>query len=349
MSRLDEGVIDDLIPRTAEPQFWLVRVKAVLRNHRRACELDLLRETAALNAMTDRLTGVYNREAILATLFRETDRVQRMNGSLCMVLFDIDDFGHWNSRLGADACDDLLCQVAGRTTRLLRSYDLLGRTGKDEFLIALPGCGSASAAMLAERFRLEVFSLPFHVIGESVRLSACFGIASSQGRSPVVVLREAEQALQTAKTSGPESIQFFGEPAQPIPAPVAFLSPTSGDELLGLVAEGPVPQHRIGRPGFDFETWVPAGSNAAHPPAGSFFRPQLQKLLKHIVRKQLPLRGQPNRLAVEDQQPSLHQPRHGLHRRRHHRRPNSRSSAATSTPRIQPQAQKPGLLVLLCG
>jgi len=52
------------------------------------------------------------------------------------------------------------------------------------------------------------------------------------GRSPVVVLRDAEQALQLAKATGPESIQCVGECPQPIAAPVAFLSPSSGDELL---------------------------------------------------------------------------------------------------------------------
>ena len=84
------------------------------------------RDSAALDAQLDRLTGVYNREALMAMLFRETDRVQRLNSSLCLVLFDIDDFGHWNSRLGANACDELLIQVTVRTSRLLRSYDLLG-------------------------------------------------------------------------------------------------------------------------------------------------------------------------------------------------------------------------------
>ena len=99
----------------------------MLREHRRPRELETLREAAVLNAQTDRLTGVYNRETMLAMLFRETDRVQRIKSSLCIVLFDIDDFGHWNSRLGSDACDELLCQVVTRTARLLRSYDLLGR------------------------------------------------------------------------------------------------------------------------------------------------------------------------------------------------------------------------------
>jgi diguanylate cyclase (GGDEF)-like protein len=195
-------------------------------------ELEVLREAAQLNAQMDRLTGVYNRETMLSMMFRETDRVQRMNSSLCMILFDIDDFGHWNSRLGTDACDDLLCQVVARTARLLRSYDILGRAGKDEFIVALPGCSSVNAVMMAERLRVDVFSAPFHVNGDTIRLSACFGISSSMGRSPVVVLREAEQALLVAKVSGPESIQCAGDCAQPAAAPVAFLSATSGDELL---------------------------------------------------------------------------------------------------------------------
>jgi diguanylate cyclase (GGDEF)-like protein len=232
IDRLAEGILDDLLPHSIDPAFLHLRIETVLREHRRLRELELLREAAQLNAQTDRLTGVYNRETMLSMIFRETDRVQRMNSSLCMILFDIDDFGHWNSRLGTDACDDLLCQVVSRTTRLLRSYDILGRPGMDEFLIALPGCSSVNAVMLAERLRVDVFCSPFRVNGDSVRLSACFGIASSGGRSPVVVLREAEQALLVAKASGPESIQCAGDFPEPCAAPVAFLSSTTGDELL---------------------------------------------------------------------------------------------------------------------
>jgi diguanylate cyclase (GGDEF)-like protein len=232
VDRLAEGVIDDLILRSAEFPYWQLRLNLLLRNRQMTRELEMLRDAAVMNEQTDRLTGVYNRETLLAMLFRETDRVQRMKSSLCMVLFDIDDFGHWNERLGTEACDDLLCQAVGRTTRLLRSYDFLGRVGKDEFLVALPGCSPVNAVMLAERIRLEVFSTPFRVAGESIRLSACFGIGSSQGRSPVVVLRESEQALQLAKAEGPESIRCFSDSVFPAPAPVTFLSQTSGDELL---------------------------------------------------------------------------------------------------------------------
>ncbi len=229
---LAQGAVDDLILRSSESAYWQLRLDLVIRNQRLAREVETLRDAAIRNAQFDRLTGVYNRETLLAMLFRETDRVQRMKSSLCLVLFDIDDFGHWNSRLGVDACDDLLCQVASRAGSLLRSYDLLGRPGMDEFLVGLPACSPASAMILAERLRVDVFSVAFRVAGETIRLSACFGIANSHGRSPVVVLREAEKALEWAKASGPESIQFFGCPPQSTPAPVTFLSEASGDELL---------------------------------------------------------------------------------------------------------------------
>jgi diguanylate cyclase (GGDEF)-like protein len=230
--RLAEDVVDDLVPRNIEPAFLHQRIDAVLRGHRRMRELEMLREAAQLNAQMDRLTGIYNRETMLSILFRETDRVQRLKSSLCLILFDIDDFGHWNSRLGTESCDELLCQVVARTTRLLRSYDLLGRAGKDEFMVALPGCSTVNAVMMAERLRMDVFASPFRIGGDVVRLSACFGIASSMGRSPVVVLRESEQALLIAKSTGPESIQCAGDFPEPDAAPVAFFSTSSGDELL---------------------------------------------------------------------------------------------------------------------
>jgi len=232
IDRLAEGVVDDLLLRSAAGAYWQLRIDLARCAFYRAREVDELREAATLSAQLDRLTGVYNREALVSMLFRETDRVQRLNTAMTLLLFDIDDFGHWNSRLGAEACDHLLCQVVSRTTRLLRSYDLIGRPGMDAFLLGLPGCVIAQAVLLAERLRTEVFSVPFAAAGEAVRLSACFGIASSRGRSPVVVLREAEEALVRAKAAGPESIECFNGCTRPAPAPVTYLSPTSGDELI---------------------------------------------------------------------------------------------------------------------
>jgi len=230
--RLAEGVIDDVIPRASDPAYFSLRVAMSLRALDTTRELEALRETALINSQTDHLTGVYNRETLLSMLFRETDRVQRLKSSLCMILFDIDDFGHWNSRVGADACDELLRLIVSRTNRLLRSYDLIGRPGMDEFLIGLPGCSFGNAVMLAERLRIDVFSTPYHVSGDAIRLSACFGLADSHGRSPIVVLREAEQALQMAKSIGPESIQCFNGCADASAIPVTYFSPSTGNQLL---------------------------------------------------------------------------------------------------------------------
>jgi two-component system, cell cycle response regulator len=186
-----------------------------------------------VDAQIDWLTGVYDRPTLLAMLFRETDRAQRFNTAMSLLLFDIDDFGHWNARLGATACDQLLWLVAARTARLLRSYDLFGRVEGDEFLVALPSCGVENAVLLAERLRIDVFSVPFHVASASIRLSACFGIASSQGRSPLVVLREAAGALQQAQAAGPESIQIFGGGEIVAHTPVTLFSPDINDEPIG--------------------------------------------------------------------------------------------------------------------
>ncbi len=172
----------------------------------------------------DPLTGACDRATVLSTLFRETDRVQRMKTRLSLVLLAIDEIEPWTSLLGTAAGDGLLCQVAKRTLRLLRSYDLLGRVGKDEFLLALPGCDSFNATMLAERLRIDVFAAPFQFAARQLPLSACFAVASSDGRSPLIVLGEAERALQSAKRSGPGSIATFSECRQAENDPIAFLA-----------------------------------------------------------------------------------------------------------------------------
>jgi diguanylate cyclase (GGDEF)-like protein len=225
------GVIEDIVPRRSEAPFWRLRIELALRAFHKAREAENLRKAMVERAQFDELTGAYNRATLLSLLFRETDRVQRMGTSLCGILFDIDDFGHWNARLGAQACDSLLIQVVARVQRLLRSYDLLGRMGSDDFMAVLPGCSPVNAVLLAERIR-DSFADTFHVEGMAVRLSACFAVAASQGRSPVVLMRELESALALARETGPESIQSATDCPAPQSPPVSFLSITSEDDLL---------------------------------------------------------------------------------------------------------------------
>jgi diguanylate cyclase (GGDEF)-like protein len=150
---------------------------------------------------------VYDRQALLTALFRETDRMQRMKYPMSIVLFGIEGLNDWRAHLGERACEAMLSEVATRTEALLRSYDLLGRPNAEQFFVGLPACDTARAMELAMRVRTEVFGSPFKVSGEPVFLAACFGVAASHGRSPVVVLVEAEKALQRALAAGPETIQ----------------------------------------------------------------------------------------------------------------------------------------------
>jgi diguanylate cyclase (GGDEF)-like protein len=169
-----------------------------------------------------RLGEISDRETVLSALLRETDRVRRSEGPLCVILFEIDDFAHLYERFGVEHCEQLLSSIVGRTKCLLRSYDLLGSPGMDALLVGLPGCSLCDAVRLAERIRAEVFGPGLNVAGEPIHLTACLGIASSQGRSPLVVLREAEHALQRARERGPDSSQCVYD------GPGCFSAGTSG-------------------------------------------------------------------------------------------------------------------------
>ena len=216
IARLREGVIDDIVPRTADAAAWQTHLSTMQRGHALYREVESLRENSLLEVKHDPVTGVLNRDTMLTVLFRETDRVQRLHGPLSVMALGLDDFPQRTEELGRGNADPLLREVARRASRTLRTYDALGRLGYDEFLLILPGCSTVNTVMLAERLRIEVFGEPFwvkraaHEIVE-VRLSCCFGIALSRGRSPVVVAREAEQMLGQARQQGAGTIRIAGD------------------------------------------------------------------------------------------------------------------------------------------
>jgi two-component system cell cycle response regulator len=149
--------------------------------------------------------GIWNRDQLMDALFRETDRVQRMKTPLALILMGVTEC--CGGRVVAFGCEELLQEAAERTGRLLRSYDFWGRVGAGELLLILPGCTAESAVLLAERIELEISEAEFLAKGGRTSLSACFGIAVSGGRSPMVVLREAETALRLARERGGGTIQ----------------------------------------------------------------------------------------------------------------------------------------------
>ncbi|HEV2275717.1 MAG TPA: diguanylate cyclase [Acidobacteriaceae bacterium] len=161
-------------------------------------------------ASHDPLTGLWNREALLALLWQETGRAQRTGAPLALILIDLDYFTQCNLESGYKAGDGILRQMATRLRQELRNYDIVGRSGEDEFLILLPGCNLANAVAMAERLRTDVMHVPFQTKNAAIRVGASFGVTQSRGRSPLLVLREAETALAAAKRSGRDRIRRFG-------------------------------------------------------------------------------------------------------------------------------------------
>lgn len=221
--RLREGVIDDIVPRHADAAAWKARIGAMQRGHALLCELEQLREAAFVGVQRDPVTGIFNRDSMLNLLFRETDRVQRLQGTMSLVALEVDDFVRWSGELGHEAGDQLLRQVVQRVGRTLRSYDLLGKLRRESFLLALPECSLINATMLAERLRMDIFGESFwvknaHLEVVEIRLSGCFGITASRGRSPVVVVREVEQTLALARQSGPDTTRCTSDSPSAIEA-----------------------------------------------------------------------------------------------------------------------------------
>ncbi|HTX42676.1 MAG TPA: diguanylate cyclase response regulator [Acidobacteriaceae bacterium] len=202
-----------LIPAPAEE----LKVRMRVAERVVALHQHIEKQSAELHyrATHDGLTGLWNREALIGLIFQETDRVQRMRTSLSLMLFDLDDFARINRDYGYEAGDRILAELASRFRRQLRSYDLIGRCGEDEFLLALPGCPRDNAMMLAARIRETILAHPYAADGEATTLTASFGIAASGGRSPLVVLREAERALAEAKSSGKNCARCYA--TQPPP------------------------------------------------------------------------------------------------------------------------------------
>jgi len=207
-SAQDTGV-DDVLAKPVDEFELRVSLRAASRVQSRYAEMAEALEAASFHATHDSLTGLLNRESLLNLLFQETDRAQRLGSQLAFLLLDLDHFSRVNREHGYDGGDRVLRQLASRFRRFLRSYDVIGRCGSDEFLVAMPGCTHEDARSMAARLRDCVSERPFDILQATISMTASIGIAQSGGRSPLTVLREAEFALGRAKLAGGACARWF--------------------------------------------------------------------------------------------------------------------------------------------
>ncbi|HLH33145.1 MAG TPA: diguanylate cyclase [Alloacidobacterium sp.] len=226
--------VDDFLVKPVNEMDLLVRLRTAERVQHLHQELQNQMEAVRFHASHDSLTGVLNREAMMRLLFQETDRAQRMRTPLTLMLIDLDLFSEINLQFGYRTGDAVLREFAQRLRRYLRSYDILGRCGEDEFLIGLPGCLADQAVMMAARLQSSVLEKPYHIHRDVLKVTASIGLATSRGRSPLVVLREAERALGHAKLGGRNCIRAF---SPGMSAAISAIGDVSEPDSMGSAAQ----------------------------------------------------------------------------------------------------------------
>ena len=158
-------------------------------------------ETAA---RLDHLTGINNRGAIEATATRMIATTLRHGEPMSLMVVDIDHFKRINDELGHAAGDKALLATVQMLQKLVRSCDVLGRLGGEEFVLLMPDTDAVQARRGAERMRVEVERTPVTFFGTFRSLTVSIGVAEYRAEDGDFsrLLQRADRALYSAKHSG---------------------------------------------------------------------------------------------------------------------------------------------------
>jgi diguanylate cyclase (GGDEF)-like protein len=161
-------------------------------------------------ATHDVLTTLWNRGVILELVNREVSRSHREKGCAAVMLCDIDHFKAVNDMHGHQAGDEVLREVARRLQSAVRSYDMVGRYGGEEFLVVLNKCDPANSVARAENLRALIAAKPFLALDKLLPITISLGLALTTDfpdSSADEVLKYADQALYVAKSAGRNRVQ----------------------------------------------------------------------------------------------------------------------------------------------
>ncbi len=164
-------------------------------------------------AALDPLTGVPNRRSTIAALDRDMARALRTRESLALMMVDIDHFKRINDELGHLAGDQVLCHVVQVLGQRLRSQDMIGRYGGEEFLVLLPDTSLAGALELARQLCSAVEQSPLQVQGRAVAVTLSIGVCGGRpepGDSWDMLIAAADRAMYRAKAAGRNRVESAG-------------------------------------------------------------------------------------------------------------------------------------------
>jgi two-component system, cell cycle response regulator len=202
---LEIGVNDYLV-RPIDKNELLARARSQVRKRRYS---ERLRDNVQMSiemAITDALTGLFNRRYLESHLASLIEQALARGKPLSALVVDIDYFKSVNDTHGHDAGDDVLREFALRIKRSIRGIDLACRYGGEEFVIVMPETDLAVAAMVAERLRRRIAADAFAIEqgARSIPVTISIGIAALRAKddSAAALLKRADEALYRAKRDG---------------------------------------------------------------------------------------------------------------------------------------------------
>ncbi|HPU16840.1 MAG TPA: diguanylate cyclase, partial [Polymorphobacter sp.] len=207
---LDLGV-NDFIMRPVERNELAARVRTQIKRQRYATELrQSVTNTLAL-AVTDELTGLYNRRYFDRHLTLMLDKAREQDRDMAVMLIDMDFFKSVNDNHGHDIGDAVLKEFAQRLRRNIRGVDLACRFGGEEFVVLMPDTDYRQAQSVAERVRMSVAERAFETAEPrplTVTCSVGVALNEHQADTPEMILKRADVALYRAKREGRNRVVF---------------------------------------------------------------------------------------------------------------------------------------------
>ena len=207
---LDIGV-NDYITRPIDAGEITARIRTQLR---RKHYIDQLRESFQVGlelAVTDQLTGLYNRR-YLATHMNSVLDEGKDKLPVSVLIVDVDHFKMINDTHGHDVGDVVLQGLARRLTDSVRGMDIACRYGGEEFVLLMPKTDNATVHMIAERLRREIEEEPIGLgtnREQEIPVTVSIGVATSTGgETAPQMLKRADEALYRAKQQGRNRVEF---------------------------------------------------------------------------------------------------------------------------------------------
>ncbi|MAS87408.1 MAG: PleD family two-component system response regulator [Micavibrio sp.] len=220
MHRIAHGLeigAHDYIIRPVDRNELLARARTQIRRKRFQERLRANYEVSLNMALTDTLTGLYNRRYLTVHLEKLLRRNEESHKSITVLLFDIDYFKKVNDTYGHNVGDEVLKEFAERLNQGLRSFDLVARLGGEEFVAILPDVTKERAMTISERLRRMIADKPFAITHDEFKEITC---TTSIGATYIFdetnitteeALKRADDMLYKAKADGRNCCYFEGE------------------------------------------------------------------------------------------------------------------------------------------